>query len=71
MSRKLKKETKELERRNVIKERPPQSSKYILKYGKSLKEIAKRFKVSTTTIYNWLGDPKKREWLEEKLKENN
>jgi len=69
--RKSKKEAKKLERKSIIKERPPKSSKYILRYGKSLKEIANIFRVSTTTIYNWLGDPKKREWLEEKLNENN
>jgi len=58
-----------LERGNIDKERPPKSSKYILKYGKSLREIAKIFGVSKSTIFNWLNDPKKRAWLEEKLKE--
>ena len=59
---------KELERKDIIKERP---TKYILKYGKSLKEIANIFGVSLATIHVWLNNPKKREWLENKLKEEN
>ena len=71
MTRKLKKETEKLERRDIITERPPNTSKYLLKYGETLRELAIRFGVSKSTIFNWLKDPKKREWLEQKLKENN
>ena len=53
-----------MERKNIIKERP---SKYVLKYGKPLKEIAAMFGVSLATIHTWLNNPKKREWLEKKL----
>jgi len=56
-----------LKTKDIIKERP---SRYILRYGKSLKDIAKIFNVSLTTIHNWQKDPEKRKWLEEKLKEN-
>jgi len=45
----------------IIKERP---SKYVLKYGRKLKEIAKIFGVSKATIHNWLKNDKKREWME-------
>ena len=69
MIRKLKKETKELERRNIIKERPPKTSKYIRICGKSLREIAAIFDVSKTSVHNWLHDPVKKKWLEEKLRE--
>jgi len=57
---------KELRRKDIIKERP---TKYILKYGKSLKEIANIFGVSLATIHVWLKNPKKREWVENKLRE--
>jgi len=57
-----------LETKNIIKERP---SKYILRYGMPLKDIAKKFGVSLTTIHNWQNDPEKKKWLEDKLKENN
>ncbi|GAJ19229.1 unnamed protein product, partial [marine sediment metagenome] len=53
-----------MERKDIIKERPPKTSKYILKYGKPLKEIAAMFGVSLATIHTWLNNPKKREWLE-------
>lgn len=52
--------------KDIINERP---SKYVLKYGKSLKEIAGMFGVSLATIHTWLNDPEKRKWLEQKLKE--
>ena len=55
--------------KDIIKERPPKTSKYVLKYGKSLKEIAAMFGVSLATIHIWLNNPIKREWLEQKLKE--
>ncbi|MBA7590000.1 hypothetical protein ES708_32099 [subsurface metagenome] len=45
-------------------------TKYGLKYGMSLKSIAKMFRVCPATIYYWLGIPEKRKWLEQKLKEN-
>jgi len=48
-----------------IKERP---NKYILKYGKSLYDIAKIFGVSTATIHNWMKNEKKKEWMESILK---
>lgn len=53
-----------MKEKDIIKERP---SKYILRYGKSLKEIAAMFGVSLATIHTWLNNPKKREWLEKKL----
>ena len=60
-----------MERINIITERPSIQSKYVLRYGKNLREIAKMFGVSPATILNWFNNPEKREWLEEKLKENN
>lgn len=54
-----------MEKIKVIKERP---SKYILEYGKSLKDIAKMFGVCEATIFNWLKDEKKKAWLESILK---
>lgn len=71
MSRKLKKETEKLERRDIIKERPPNTSKYVLKYGKTIRQLAILFGVSKSTIFNWLNDPVKCKWVEQKLKENN
>ena len=56
-----------MERKNIIKERP---SKYVLKYGKPLKEIAAMFGVSLATIHAWLNHPEKREWLEKQLAKN-
>ena len=56
-----------MERKDIIKERPPKTSKYVLKYGKPLKEIAAMFGVSLATIHAWLNNSKKREWLEKKL----
>jgi len=55
-----------LETKDIIKERP---SKYILRYGMPLKDIAKKFGVSLTTIHNWQNNPEKKKWLEDKLKE--
>ena len=57
---------KPLEEKNIIKERP---NKYILLYGKSLKDIANYFGVSEATIHNWLRNPKKKKWMDNKLKE--
>lgn len=54
-----------MEKSRVIKERP---SKYILKYGRSLEDLAKIFGVCEATIYNWLKDEKKKTWLESILK---
>jgi len=59
-----------LERRDIIRERPPKSSKYVLKYGRTLRELAIKFDVSKSTIFNWLNDPEKRRWLEQKLRED-
>lgn len=60
-----------MERIGIIKERPPNTSKYRRKYGRTLWELAIRFKVSKSTIFNWQNDPEKRKWMENKLKENN
>lgn len=68
INRKIRKVVEELKRKGIIKERP---TKYILKYGKSLKEIAAIFGVSLATVHVWLKNPKKREWLENKLKKGN
>ena len=54
-----------MEEEKIIKKRP---SKYVLKYGKSLKEIAMMFGVTRATIYNWNQDKKKRKWMEDILK---
>ncbi len=58
-----------MERKNIITERPLIQSKYVLRYGRSLKELAKIFGVSLSTVYNWLNNPYKRNWLEQKLQE--
>jgi len=55
-----------MKEKDIIKQRP---SKFVLRYGKSLKEIAAMFGVSTTTIWTWLKTPDKRRWVERKLKE--
>ena len=47
-----------------IKVRP---TKYVLKYGRTLKEIAKIFGVSIATIHNWNKMEKKKAWMEEIL----
>jgi len=52
--------------KDIVKERP---NKYILMYGKSLRDIANYFGVSKATIHNWLRNPKKKKWLDDKLKE--
>jgi len=39
-------------------------TKYVLKYGKTLKEIAKIFGVSLATIHNWNKEPNKKAWME-------
>lgn len=56
-------------RENIIKKRPHGTSKHYLKYGLTLREIAKKFGVSTTTVYSWLNDKRKCEWLEGQLEE--
>lgn len=53
-------------KKKIIKERP---SKYILKYGMQLKDVAAIFGVSLATIFNWLQDEGKRKWMEKKLQE--
>jgi len=57
---------KSLKGKDIIKERP---NKYILLYGKSLDDIANYFGVSKATIHNWLRNPKKKKWMDGKLKE--
>lgn len=42
-------------------------TKYGLKYGMSLREIAKIFEVCPSTIYYWLKNPEKKRWVEEKI----
>ena len=32
-------------------------------------EIAKKLNVSESTVYGWIKKPKKREWLEQQIKE--
>ena len=41
----------------VIKERP---NKFVLKYGRTIDNIAMLFDVSKATIYNWLKYEKKK-----------
>ncbi len=57
--RKLKKESK-------IKDRP---NKYVLKYGKSITEIAEIFGTSNSTVTEWDKDVDKSNWLKKRLKE--
>jgi len=54
---------------DIIKERPPNTSKYKIKYGRTLKDIAAAFGVNTATVFYWLNNPEKKEWLEKKLEE--
>ena len=51
-----------------IKQVEARPTKYVLKYGKTLKEIAKIFGVSLATIHNWNKVPAKKTWMEEILK---
>ena len=44
-------------------------TKYAMKYGRTLREIAQLFGVAISTIHFWNKNPEKREWLENKLKE--
>jgi len=50
-----------------IKQVEARPTKYVLKYGKTLKEIAKIFGVSLATIHNWNKVPAKKTWMEEIL----
>ena len=43
------------------------TSKYIRKYGMTLKQIASKFDVAISTAHYWLKDPEKRIWLEKQL----
>jgi len=54
-----------MEKIKQIRERP---NKYILKYGRSLKQIAAIFGVSSATIHNWNKNPAKLAWMESLLK---
>ncbi|MBA7575335.1 hypothetical protein ES708_17159 [subsurface metagenome] len=55
-----------MKKESIITERP---SKYVLLYGMPLRDIAKKFGVSLSTVHGWLNDPNKKKWVEEKLKE--
>ena len=60
--------------KNVIIESPPWQKKrtpYRIKYGMTMGEMAKLFGVTRLTIHNWMNNSKKKEWLEQKLKEIN
>jgi len=48
-----------------IKKRP---NKYMLKYGRSLNDIARIFGVSLATIHNWNKSTAKKAWMESILK---
>jgi len=50
-----------MEKVEIVNKRP---NKYILKYGRSLDEIARIFGVSRATIHNWNKIPEKKEWME-------
>lgn len=50
----------------LINERP---LRYVLKYGKSIKEIAKIFGVCNATVTKWDKDKEKSLWLKNKLEE--
>ena len=47
------------------------TTKYNIIYGMTIKEIAKKFGVTIHSVYYWLKNPKKKEWLEKKLSEEN
>ena len=51
---------------NTIKDRP---NKYVLKYGKSITEIAGIFGVSNSTVSEWDSDKEKSKWLKKRLEE--
>ncbi|MBA7550114.1 hypothetical protein ES705_42620 [subsurface metagenome] len=54
-----------MEKIKIIKKRP---NKYILKYDRSLDDIAQIFGVSKSTIHNWDKNEEKRKWMESILK---
>ena len=54
-----------MQKQNIITKRP---NKYMLEYGKSLDDIAKIFGVTRATIHNWRNNKKKKEWMENTLK---
>jgi len=55
-----------MEKIGIVNKRP---NRYILKYGKSLDEIARIFGVTRATIHNWNKIPEKKAWMEKILKE--
>jgi len=64
--RKIKKVVKNLKKQGTIKESP---NKYMLKYGKSITEIASIFGRSNSTISEWDSDKEKSKWLKKRLEE--
>ena len=57
---------RELNKKVTIKERP---TKYTLKYGKSITEIAGIFGVGNSTVTEWDKDGEKSKWLKKRLEE--
>lgn len=57
---------RELKKKGIIKERP---NKYVLKYGKSITEIADIFGVSNSTVSEWDSDEEKSKWLKKRLEQ--
>ena len=58
---------RKLKKQGIIKESP---NKYMLKYGKSITEIASIFGRSNSTISEWDSDKEKSEWLKKRLEES-
>ena len=53
------------------KNRGRPSAKYNILYDMPIKEIAKKFGVTTSAVYYWIRNPEKKKWLEEQLKNKN
>jgi len=57
--------------RGESKNRGRPTAKYTNLYGMTIKKIAAKFGVTQSAVYSWVNNPKKKKWLEEKLKEEN
>ena len=55
-----------MKKQDTIKERP---TKYTLKYGKGITEIAGIFGVSNSTVSEWDSDKEKSKWLKKRFEE--
>jgi len=58
-----------LHQKAISREKKRTATKYAMELGMPIGEIAKKLNVSESTVYGWIKKPKKREWLEQQIKE--